>query len=342
MLKNTSKYNRIGVLGAGLWGTALADHLARKGVGVSLWEFSSELVRQLQRTRHHPHIPGFRLPSSVKVSGDIGAAVRRADAVIFAVPSVHVRRTARNIRPLLEESPHLPVLISASKGVEHEGLRTMGEVILEEMPFAAGYVYTLSGPSFALEVLREVPTKLVLAGPAGPQAVSAARLLDGGGVKIVLSTDRVGVELGGSLKNVLAIGCGILDGLKAGDNTKAALMTEGIAEMGMLIERLGGRRDTIYGLSGIGDLILTGSSPQSRNWTLGSKLGQGKRLETALREISTVTEGVESAQSVHTLIQISRLKAPLLEAIWRVIHRRASPRKVVEALGFEKLGRRRR
>jgi glycerol-3-phosphate dehydrogenase (NAD(P)+) len=328
------------VLGAGLWGTALADQLARKGACVWLWEFFPELVRRLQRTRRHPHIPNYRLPSSLSVTGDLAAAVRKSDAVIFAVPSIHVRKTARAVRPLLEAAPSIPLLINASKGVEHESLRTMGEVILEEMPFAAGSVYTLSGPSFALEVLHGVPTKLVLAGPAGPQAAAAAHLIDGETLKIDLSTDRVGVELGGSLKNVLAIGCGILDGLKAGANTKAALMTQGIGEMGLMIERLGGQRGTIYGLSGIGDLILTGSSPQSRNWTLGQKLGQGRKLAAALREIPTVAEGVESAQSTHTLIQTSRLHAPLLEAIWRVVHRGAKPAVVVEALGFEQ-GRRR-
>lgn len=334
-MKKPKKYNKISILGAGLWGSALANHISRDGAEVALWEFFPELAVKLQKTRRHPNMPKFKLNPSIRVVSDLKAAVSDVEFVFIVVPSTHVRGTARTARPFLEAAAHRPVLVNASKGVEPESLRTMGEVILEELPFLAGRVFTLSGPSFAREVARGVPTKLVLAGRPGAHRAAAHRILDGGAIRLEHSSDRIGVELGGSLKNVLAIGCGILDGLKAGDNTKAALMTQGIAEMGELIERLGGRRETIYGLSGIGDLILTGSSPESRNWTLGQKLGRGKSLRKALAEIPTVVEGIESSTSTHTLIKASHVKAPLIEAIWRVVHRQSQPEIVIGALGFD-------
>lgn len=323
------------MLGAGLWGTALADHLARKGAQVRLWEFFADLARKLEKGRRHPHIPGFRLHSRIRVTSDMGEAAAGARVFVMVLPSAVVRKTARALRPFLERAAGRPSLVNASKGVEPQSLRTMGEALLEELPFLAGGLFTLSGPSFAREVVRGVPTRLVLAGPRNGKTAWLLRLFNGGAIRVEHSPDRIGVELGGSLKNVLAIGCGILDGLKAGANTKAALMTQGISEMGLLIERLGGRRETIYGLAGLGDLIATGSSPESRNRALGEKLGQGKGIARALREIPTVTEGVESAQSARTLVQASKLKAPLLDAIWRVVHRNAPPSRVIEALGFQ-------
>ncbi|HVE12755.1 MAG TPA: NAD(P)H-dependent glycerol-3-phosphate dehydrogenase [Elusimicrobiota bacterium] len=320
------------VLGGGLWGTALANHLARTGTPVRLWEFFPELARKLQETRRHPHIPGLTLRPLVRVGSDLEAAVDGATTLLVVLPSSSVRSTARRLRPMLEKARPRPVLINASKGVEPESLRTMGEVLEEELPFLGGRIFTLSGPSFAREVARGVPTKLVLAGTgATPEAL---RRLDRGSLRVQRSPDRIGVELGGSLKNVLAVGCGILDGLNAGANTKAALMTEGIAEMGALIEKLGGRRETIYGLSGLGDLIATGTSSESRNRLLGEKLGAGKGLKRALKEIPTVAEGAESARSAYALARSCGLKAPIIGAIWRVAHKGARPEAIVEALGF--------
>lgn len=319
------------MLGAGLWGTALAAHLARDGAPVALWEVFPDAARSLERTRRHPHLPGLRLPPSIRVLSDLGGAVRGADLLLTVLPSAHLRATARRLRPLIEAEARRPLLVNASKGVEPKSLRTMGEVLSEELPSLTGRILTLSGPSFAKEVGRGVPTKMVLAGP-GAEAVAGR--LEGGCIRLQTSADRIGVELGGSLKNVLAIGCGILDGLRAGANTKAALMTQGMEEMGRLIESLGGRRETIYGLAGLGDLIATGTSAQSRNRTLGEKLAAGKGLKKALREIPTVAEGVESAQSAYALARSCRLKAPLIAAIFRVVHKGAAPRSVIGALGF--------
>lgn len=279
-------------------------------------------------------MPGFRLAQMIQVESDLAKAVSGSELVLMVVPSAFVRRTARALGPVLENARPYPTLVNASKGVEPGSLRTMGEAILEEIPFLGGRLYTLSGPSFAKEVAAGIPTKLVLAGPPGRRAAATVRALAGGTIGIETSSDRIGVELGGSLKNVLAIGCGILDGLGAGANTKAAFIVEGMREMGFLIERLGGKRETIYGLAGLGDMIATGSSTQSRNRTLGEKLGAGKTLAKALGEIATVAEGVESAESAHTLARAGRMKCPLIEAVWRVVHRGAAPRTVIKAMGF--------
>lgn len=319
------------MLGGGLWGTVLAQQLALKGRRVQLWEFFPELAAGLERTRRHPHIPGFRLAPSIRVTSDLGQAILDCDPLVFVLPSNHVRRTAARLNTLLS---HRPRLINASKGVEPGTLKTMGEVIEEELPALRGRVYTISGPSFAREVARGVATGLVLAGPKNGSAEELRKLFDGGALRVELSADRKGVELGGSLKNVLAIGAGMLDGLKAGANTKAALIVQGLEEMGRLMKAHGGRADTAYGLSGIGDLIATGTSPESRNRGLGEKLGSGKKLKQAMKEIPTVMEGVEAAQSAYELAKRHRCRAPLIEAIWKVVHRGASPGIVPKALGF--------
>lgn len=277
-------------------------------------------------------MPGFRLAPGVRVGSDMAEAAAGAHLILMVVPSAFVRRTARSLAPLLKG--RTPTLVNASKGVEPRTLRTMGQVILEEIPGLSARLYTLSGPSFAKEVAAGVPTKLVLAGPSGARARKALAALSGGALGVEHSPDRVGVELGGSLKNVLAIGCGVLAGLGAGANTKAAFFVQGMRELEALVVRSGGRRETIYGLAGLGDTILTGSSAQSRNWSLGEKLGRGKSLAVALKEVVTVAEGVESALSARTLARAGRLKCPLIEAVWRVVHRGAAPRTVVTAMGF--------
>ncbi|MFA6029258.1 MAG: NAD(P)H-dependent glycerol-3-phosphate dehydrogenase [Elusimicrobiota bacterium] len=329
-----ARREKVCVLGGGIWGTALANHLAGKGRPVVLWEYFAALAARLERTRRHPHIPDLRILPPVRVVSDLEEAVRDAGVLLVVLPSTAVRATMRRLRPLVGAVPPRPIVVNASKGVERGSLRTMGEVLHEELPHLEGRIFTLSGPSFAREVARGVPTRMVLAGPPVPAAREVRRLLEGGTVRVVPSDDQIGVELAGSLKNVVAIGAGILDGLRLGANTKAALMTQGVAEMGQLVERLGGRRETIYGLCGLGDLIATGTSQESRNRGLGERLGRGRSLRRALAEIDMVVEGVESAQSALELLHSCGFKAPLLEAVWGVVHGGRPPKTVVEALGF--------
>ncbi|MBI5883431.1 MAG: NAD(P)-dependent glycerol-3-phosphate dehydrogenase [Elusimicrobia bacterium] len=340
------KSNKIAVLGAGVWGTVLAQHLAR-GIPsegrlrrrIWLWEILKDVEQSLRLRRRHPHIPGLHLQESVHVTSSLPESVEDADVLVFVLPSAHIRQTAREANRDLRG--RMPLIVSASKGVEPRTLLTVGDMIREEMPGCGRGIYTLSGPSFAKEVAMGAPTKLVLAGPAGPRARYLRSLFNHRPIVVETSTDRKGVELGGSLKNVLAIGCGILDGLAKGRahpcgiNTKAALFLQGIKEMGSLISKWGGRRQTAFWLAGMGDLIATGTSPQSRNRSLGEKLGAGKPLPQAQAEISEVVEGIDTALSVSDLCARAGGKYPLFNAIYRILHQGAPPQSVLEAFGFE-------
>ncbi|MBI4376578.1 MAG: NAD(P)H-dependent glycerol-3-phosphate dehydrogenase [Elusimicrobia bacterium] len=325
---------KITVLGGGLWGTVLAQHLCQGAPRrrVWLWEFFESQAEALKRQRRHPHLPGFRLDSSIEVGSDLGAAVAQSDVLIFVLPSSAVGSTAVSVSRVLGRKPVLAV--NASKGLEARTLRTMSEVIAARLPQARG-LYTLSGPSFAREVARGVPTKLVLAGPGGADARLLLRLLDGGILRVQWIADRKGVELGGSLKNALAIGCGILDGLGGrGANTKAAMIVQGMNELGRIVAVCGGRRDTIFGLTGLGDLIATGTSPESRNRAFGEKLGQGKSPRIAREEIPTVVEGIDAVEAAYALCRRKSVKAPLIEAIWKVVHQGRPAGLIDQALGF--------
>lgn len=321
---------RITVFGAGLWGTVLAQHLARAGRKVKLWEFFPDAAARLKQSRRHPQIPGLRLDASVAVTSDLREA-RGSDVLLFVLPSHSVRATAKSLKAVLAGSKAL--VVNASKGIEPGSLLTQSEVIASELPWLRPRLYTLSGPSFAREVARGVPTRLLLAGPRAA-APLLLPLFNSGALRTQWCDDRKGVELGGSLKNVLAIGCGVLDGLKAGANTKAALIVQGIEEMGELVRRFGGKPGSVYGLAGLGDLIATGTSEESRNRAFGEKLGQGLSAARARRRIPTVVEGAEAAQSAHALARRAKLKAPLVEAIWGTVHRGRPAKSVLKALGF--------
>jgi glycerol-3-phosphate dehydrogenase (NAD(P)+) len=313
-----------------MWGCVLAQHLARKSK-VRLWEFVPALTASLKKTRRLKHIPGFRLDDSVLVTNDLVEACHDVDLILFVLPSRALAATAKRIRKI--KLPKSVIAVNASKGIEPVTLATMGDIIAREIPSLRGKVWTLTGPSFAREVARGVPTGLLLGGPSGPQAKALVSLFDGGALNVTHCPDRVGVELGGSLKNAIAIGAGILDGLGVGANTKAALLVRGLSEMGALISARGGRAGTIYGLAGLGDLIATGTSAESRNRAFGEKLGRGLSPARARAQIATVVEGVEAAASARELCRKYKVKAPLLESIWGAT-RGASAGGVLTAMGF--------
>jgi glycerol-3-phosphate dehydrogenase (NAD(P)+) len=320
------------VLGGGMWGVVLAQHAAERGARVRLWEYVPEVAAALGRTRRHQLIPGFSLNESIQVNSDLAASAAEAEILLFVLPSQAMAATARGVR----EKARLArgaVAVNASKGVEPGTFATMGDIVAREIPSLRGKVWTLSGPSFAREVARGVPTGLMLGGPLGAQSRRLAELFHGGTIAVTPWPDRVGVELGGSLKNVIAVGAGILDGLGAGANTKAALLVRGLEEMSRLIRASGGRADTVYGLAGLGDLIATGTSSESRNRAYGEKLGKGVPPARAQAEIPTVVEGVEAAISARALCRKRKVDAPLIEAIYGATHG-APARRVLGALGF--------
>lgn len=322
---------RVAVLGGGMWGVVLAQQLSAKA-SVRLWEFVPSLADALAKTRRHAHIPGFRLDDRVAVGHDIAAACADAEVILFVLPSHAMAGTARAVRAKARLSPRT-LAVNASKGVEPRTLATMGDIIEREIAALRGKVWTLTGPSFAREVARGVPTGLMLGGPPGRRSRSLIALFEGAALRVQPWPDRVGVELGGSLKNVIAIGAGILDGLGAGANTKAALLVRGLSEMGAIIRARGGRTDTIYGLAGLGDLIATGTSPESRNRAFGEKLGRGLSPREALKRIPTVVEGVEAADSARALARRHQVRTPLLDAIFAAAGGKPA-RGVLTALGF--------
>lgn len=321
------------VLGGGMWGAVLAQQLAQNGARVRLWEFAPQAAASLERTRRHAHVPGFRLDGSVRVGSDLAVAAAGAELLLFVLPSRAVAAAAKALRPAGLARGAAAVV--ASKGLEVRTHATMGAVVERELPSLRGRVWTLSGPSFAREVARGVPTRLLLGGPGGPRAAALAALFHGGALSVSTWPDRVGVELGGSLKNAIAVGAGVLDGLGTGANTKAALLVQGLDEMSRLIRACGGRADTVYGLAGLGDLIATGTSGESRNRAFGEKLGRGTPPARALAEIPTVVEGVEAARHARELCRRRGVRAPLIEAIDRAA-RGAPARGVLRALGFKR------
>lgn len=324
--------HKVTVLGGGMWGCVLAQQLANKGAKVRLWEFIPSVAESLKKTRRHAQIPGFRLDGSIKVTHDLVEGCADAEILLFVLPSRALAATAKNIRERVKLS-RTAVAVNASKGVEAHTFATMGDIISRELPALRGKVWTLTGPSFAREVARGVPTGLLLGGPSRPITKTLVALFHGGALNVAHWPDRHGVELGGSLKNAIAIGAGILDGLGTGANTKAALLVQGLSEMSLLIRARGGHADTIYSLAGLGDLIATGTSPESRNRGFGEKLGKGLSPKRALAQIPTVVEGIEASAAAHELCLRNKVKAPLLEAIWRAT--RGAPAKVVlTALGF--------
>jgi glycerol-3-phosphate dehydrogenase (NAD(P)+) len=315
-----------------MWGVVLAQHLAERGARVRLWEFVPHLAQSMERTRRHSHVPDLRLHPDIRAGSDISGSVNGAELLVFVLPSSAVAATARAVKKHARLSPRA-IAVNASKGVEALTLSTMGAVIERELPDLRGRVWTLTGPSFAKEVAGGIPTALLLGGPGGARAAEIAGLFTGGPLLVTPWPDRVGVELGGSLKNVVAVGAGILDGLGAGANTKAALLVRGLDEMSRLIRARGGRAETVYGLSGLGDLIATGTSGHSRNRAFGEKLGRGLAPKRALAEIATIVEGVEAAERAQALCRRLRVKAPLISAIYAAT-RGAGARRVLNALGF--------
>lgn len=327
------KINNITVFGAGIWGSVIAQHLARKGYHVRLWEYNEQLLNVLKTIGRHPNIPNFKLHDNLHLTGNVAEAVQDTDLIIFVISSKAIRAFCREqLKPLLQGRV-VPV-ISASKGIEDNTFKTICEIVEEELPQLKDKVFAFSGPSFALEVAQNVPTKIMLAGADNPLTQELANVLNGDPIIVVPTTDRRGVEYGGGVKNVIAIGCGVIDGIGDGANTKAALITQALQEMNDIIVSQGGASGTVYSLAGFGDAILTGMSAISRNRRLGEKLGAGLSLEEAQKEVGTIAEGVNSVQSVYDIARKNKLQTPILDAIWQLVCQGKQPHVLLQAMGF--------
>lgn len=326
--------NKISVLGAGVWGSVIAGHFANMGFKVTVWEYSKELIsaiRSLNGT--HPNIPDFKFHPNITITQSVEETIANTDMIVFVISSKAVRSFCKQIKPLLGNKI-VPVL-SASKGLEDKTFKTLCEIIEEELPHLESNVFAFSGPSFALEVAKGIPTKIVLAGHNGLMLGELKRLLSKPPLIFETSFDRRGAEYGGAIKNVVAIGCGILDGIGDGANTKALLLTKAMQELNTIMLSQDATTETVYGLCGLGDAVLTGMSAISRNRRLGEKLGQGKTLEEAKKEVGTIAEGANSVQSVYDLIQKNKLNCPVITAIWQIVVHGKQPKTLIEALGFK-------
>ena len=318
---------KITVLGTGGWGTALSQVLCDNGHTVTLWSHNPEKAEQMSKTRENPLLPGVKLPESLIFTGSM-EQLGQQDLVVFATPSYAVRTTAAKAAPYLR--PGTP-LVSVSKGVERDTHNLMSQIIEEEVRKDCK-VIALSGPSHAEEVGRRIPTGVVAAHPDE----AAARLVQDAFMneyfRVYPSPDIVGVELAAALKNVVALSCGVIDGMGYGDNTKALLMTRAMAEMGRLGEKLGGRRETFAGLAGMGDLIVTCTSMHSRNRRCGILIGQGKSAQEAMEEIGAVVEGYYAADSVRQLAEQAKVEMPICRCAYEVLYQNKSTQSVVREL----------
>ena len=305
---------RIGVIGSGTWGTAIAILLSHNGHEVTLWSAIPSEIEELEKTRRHPNLPEAEIPKEIQMTVDLKEAMEDKDLLVMAVPSVFVRETAKKMRPLCKDSQRI---VDVAKGIEEKTLDTMSMILKEELPMAE--VAVLSGPSHAEEVSRGLPTTCV----AGSHKKAVAEYIQSVFMSPVFrfytSPDVLGIETGAALKNVVALAAGIADGLGYGDNTKAALITRGMAEIARLGVAMGGKYQTYAGLSGIGDLIVTCASMHSRNRRAGILIGKGYSMEEAMKEVHMVVEGVYSAKAALTLSKKYGVPMPIVEQVNEVL-----------------------
>lgn len=320
---------KIGVLGAGSWATALSVLLAKKGYQVRMWSRRPDLAGEINNFRENSrYLPGVAVPPGIEVSVEMEYVLREPEAVVFGVPSHAFRDVVRTAIPYI---PNGAVLVNVAKGIEEQSLCRLSRVFAEEagQDMLQRFV-VLSGPSHAEEVGREVPTAVVVASSSMESAEYVQDLFMGETFRVYTNPDVVGVELGGALKNIIALGTGIADGLGFGDNTKAALMTRGLAEISRLGIAMGANPLTFAGLAGVGDLIVTCTSMHSRNRRAGMAIGRGRSLEEALAEVKMVVEGVRTTRAARRLAERHAVEMPITEQIYRVLFEGLSP---IEAVG---------
>lgn len=321
---------RVAVVGAGSWGTAFATITAEKGVETLLWARRPELADEI--TAHHTnhdYLPEFELPPSLGATSDIQKAIEGAGVVIMAIPSHAFREVFRSVAPHLGEG--VPV-VSLTKGIEQETLQRMTEVIVEEGDVDPGRLAVVSGPNLAKEVMKRMPSATVVACSDEARGGELQTLFMAPFFRVYTNPDVVGCELSGALKNVMAIAAGIADGMGFGDNSRASLITRGLAEMTRLGVKLGGNPLTFAGLAGMGDLVATCISKLSRNRSVGEELGRGRALEDIVEEMSMIAEGVKTSRAALALAEREGMEAPLIEHVVKVLYEGVSPGDMVLSL----------
>ncbi len=328
---NYSTDLKIGVVGAGSWGTALADLLAGKGFSVDLWVFEKEVKEQILFSRvNKVFLPGFNLSPNIRPSNELTEVVPGKDLLLIVVPSHVMRETAGKMAPYLDPNT---IVVTASKGIENQTHLTMTGVIREVLPdLGEHHLAVISGPSFAREVAQRFPTVVTVACKDLAAAEKIQHIFATPYFRVYSSDDIIGVELGGSVKNVIAIAAGVIDGLGLGLNTRAALITRGMTEIRRLGLRLGANPRTFTGSAGIGDLVLTCTGDLSRNHTVGKKIGQGMKLSQILADMRMVAEGVRTAKSVYNLSRKLGVEMPISHETYRILYEDLPPKEAVYRL----------
>lgn len=320
------------ILGAGAWGISLAALLNSKKYHITVWEFDRHVCQKLTTSREaDDKLPGFHIPETIEFSSDILEVINRADIIVNAVPTQFIRSYFKLINGFDFSSK---IIVNVSKGIEVETSLDIRNIFLNEFETITDNNFVnLAGPSFASEIsLNPSPTAVVAAGKNLQTAHLIRDLFSTSYFRVYSSDDVTGVEVGGSIKNIIAIAAGIVDGLHLGNNTKAALLTRGLAEMTRFGVKLGAKRETFSGLSGIGDMILTCNSSQSRNWQVGNRLGNGEKLAEILKSMSMVAEGVETTRSVHKLSCDLGVEMPIASMVYKVLFEDKSPKEAVYEL----------
>ena len=319
--------SNIAIIGSGSWGTAIAIHLARLGNNVKIWSFLQEEADLINKEKKCKFLPGVdKLPDNIVATLSFEECIKDSDYIFHVTPSKFTRNTVKQYKEFVTNQP----IIICSKGFESESLSTLDDVIKEELP--NNPIAVFSGPSHAEEVSHEIPTAMVIASNNNKILFKLQELLMNENMRVYLSNDIKGVELGGALKNIIAFCAGILVGMNLGDNSFAALLTRGLTEISRLGEALGGKPETFYGLSGLGDLIVTCSSKYSRNRKAGMLIGQGKTIEETRQEVGMVIESIDNIDVAYKLKNMYGIEMPIVEAVYNVLYNGLKPKKAVKDL----------
>lgn len=325
---------RVAVIGAGGWGTALALLLTREGHVVRLWGRSPDFCAQVQQQRENTlYLPGARLPEQLMISASLSQVLEEAEVIVMAVPSHAMRTVAHEVAPLLRSTPFI---VSATKGIEEDSLLTMSRVLGEVVSNSSEAIAVLSGPSFAAEVARAYPTAVTVAARHSTTATAIQKVFSSPKFRVYTTTDVTGVEIGGAVKNVIALAAGVSDGLGHGHSARAALITRGLAEIQRLARHLGAESRTLSGLSGIGDLILTCTSNLSRNYRVGMRLAQGEAIAAICQSMTMIAEGVRTSRSVFALARRLGVEMPIVAQVHALLYEgKSAQRSVADLLARE-------
>ena len=321
---------KISVIGSGGWGIALAILLHENGHNLTIWSFDKKEVEELKETKQNKaKLPNIVISNDIEVTNDLKEAVSDKDILVLAVPSKAIRSVSKSLKNIIKDNQ---IIVNVAKGLEEDTLKTMTDIIEEELKEKNPQVAVLSGPSHAEEVGKGIPTTCVVSAHNKELTLYLQNIFMNPSFRVYTSPDMIGVEIGGALKNVIALAAGIADGLNYGDNTKAALITRGIKEISTLGVAMGGEQSTFYGLTGLGDLIVTCASMHSRNRRAGILLGQGKTLDEAIKEVNMVVEGVYSAKSALMAAKKYNVEIPIIEQVNAVLFENKNAAEAVNEL----------